>query len=301
MRIGYPTQNLSLGCSSSRTFRLTSYSVERLITTIEQNLDCLEHMLRYNVEHDLLYFRLSSEIIPFASHPVCTYDWSTAYGARFAELGAFARQHGMRLALHPGQYTLINSPDARIVDNSIRELAYQTHMLDLMGMDATHKVQIHVGGVYGDKPAAMHRFIDTFARLPANVQRRLAIENDERLYHHHDCLSIAAETGIPIIFDDLHYQLHDGGEPFALAFSKVVGTWSGSHGVPLVDYSSQHPDKKFGSHVDALDAAAFRNFLRRVDGYDLDIMLEIKDKEASALHARALIREHVKDSSNPSV
>lgn len=166
MRIGYPTQNLSLGCSSSRTFRLASYSVERLIATIEQNLDCLERMLRYNVEHDLLYFRLSSEIIPFASHPVCTYDWSSACGARFAELGAFARQHGMRLALHPGQYTLINSPDPRIVDNSIRELAYQTHMLDLMGMDATHKVQIHVGGVYGNKPAAVRRFIDTLRACP---------------------------------------------------------------------------------------------------------------------------------------
>lgn len=59
-------------------------------------------------------------------------------------------------------------------------------------------------------------------------------------------------------------------------------------GPPMVDYASQAPGRRRGSHAASLDDADFGRFLAASAGRDIDVMLEIKDKEASALRAVAL-------------
>ncbi|MCU0496984.1 MAG: UV DNA damage repair endonuclease UvsE [Anaerolineae bacterium] len=296
MRIGYPTVNNGLGCTSAKTFRLASFSEERFYDTLGNNLICLLNTLAYNQQHRILYFRLASEIVPFASHPVCQLPWQNRFHDQFAKIGAFARQYGMRFALHPGQYTLINSPDERVLQNTIAELIYQTELLDLMGIDATHKVQIHVGGVYNDKDASITRFIQRYRDLPAAVQRRLVIENDDRLYSVGDCVRIHEAIGIPIVFDNLHHELLNNGESLGEGFERACKTWSSTDGLPMVDYSSQAPGKRIGTHRETIDLAHFVDFLNQVDGYgyDIDIMIEIKDKEQSVLPALAYLQEQPK-------
>lgn len=289
MRIGYPTVNNGLGCTSAKTFRLASFSEERFYDTLGNNLICLLNTLEYNRQHQILYFRLASEIVPFASHPVCQLPWQTRFQDQFAMIGAFARQHGMRLALHPGQYTLINSPDERVWQNTIAELIYQTELLDLMGMDATHKVQIHVGGVYNDKEASLARFIERYRVLPITVQSRLVIENDDRLYSVADCVRIHEAIGIPLVFDNLHHDLLNNGESLRAGFERTCDTWTNTDGLPMVDYSSQAAGKRIGTHSDTIDLAHFADFLSQLSGYDFDIMIEIKDKEKSVLPALAYL------------
>ncbi|RPI36501.1 MAG: UV DNA damage repair endonuclease UvsE, partial [Nitrospiraceae bacterium] len=197
MKIGYPCINLSLPCRSSRTFRLASYSDERMRETTGSNLDCLLEILKFNATGGFFFFRLTSDLVPFASHPVCTFPWQSFFRERMREIGDFVRANGMRVAMHPDQFVLINSLAENIFSASVRELAYQAEALDLMGIDASGKIQMHVGGVYGDKDESLRRFVRRYRELPPSIRKRLVIENDERLYSAADCMRIHESTGIP--------------------------------------------------------------------------------------------------------
>lgn len=293
MRIGYPCVNETLACSAAQTFRLASYSVDRLRTTVAANLICLRQILEFNLTHGLLFFRLPSGIVPFGSHEINQHDWATEFAAEFAEVGAFARAHGMRLSLHPDQFVVLNSPDADIVRRSVAELVYQGQMLDLMGFDATAKLQIHAGGVYGDKPTALDRWVRTWHEaLPDAVRARVVVEPDDRLYSLRDCLMLHGRTGVPLLLDNLHHDCLNHGEPFAEAALAAAATWlPGRDGPPLMDYSQQAEGARRGKHCSTLDEVHFATFVASLPpGVDPDVMLEIKDKEASALRAAVIVR-----------
>lgn len=285
MRLGYPCINWSIGCKGDRTFRLKSYSEERLITTVENNLNCLMRMLAFNVDHTLLFFRITSDLVPFASHPINHLDWQNYFTNTFAELGDFVKTHGIRISMHPDQFTLINSVNTEVFERSVKELRYHAEVLDLMELDTTAKIQLHVGGVYGDKAKSIERFINRFDALDDRIQRRLVIENDDRLYTLQDCLQMHAEMGIPVLFDVYHQGLNNTGETVREAFELFTKTWSEEDGVPMVDYSSQEPGARSGKHAESIDLAHFTQFINATNDFDFDIMLEIKDKETSALKA----------------
>jgi len=212
MKIGYLCLNRSLGCTPNRTFRLASYSPEKLIEIVKQNLGCLKKTLEFNYRHHLYFFRIGSGLVPFASHPVCRFNWQREFKSRFLEIGQFIRKHSFRINMHPDQFILLNAQKNPVIKNSLRELEYHADVLDLLGLDQTAKIQIHVGGVYGDKKAAMARFINVYQKLPLKIKKRLVIENDHRSYSLKDCLLISKETGIPVVFDFFHHQCLNNGE-----------------------------------------------------------------------------------------
>ncbi|QSZ68017.1 UV DNA damage repair endonuclease UvsE [Methanofollis aquaemaris] len=289
MRIGYPCMNTGIGCTSARTFRLKSWSEERFLSTVAENLACLSRILAYNAAHRLLFFRVTSDLVPFASHPVNTLDWPEIFTEEFAGIGALVRENRMRISMHPDQFTLINSPDEGVRERSVAELTYHAAVLDAMGLDTTAKVQVHVGGVYGDREAAMARFVERYRTLPDRIRRRLVVENDDRLYTARDCLSLHRACGVPVVFDTLHHECNPSGEDVAGALAACAPTWSHhADGLPMVDYSSQAPDARRGRHTPTLDPAHFAAFLAASRPHDFDLMLEVKDKEQSALRARAL-------------
>lgn len=289
MRLGYPCINRSVGCTANTTFRLASYSEDRLKETISANLECLLRTLGWNVEHGLLFFRIGSGLVPFASHQICGFSWAEHFGKELRAIGSFAKRHGMRISMHPDQFVLLNSPDNGITERSVRELAYHCSVLDSMGLDKTAKVQIHVGGVYGDREAAIGRFVERYRMLGPEIRKRLVIENDDRLYGVGDCLLISAKTGIPVVFDSFHHECLNNGERMRKAILLAAKTWKNEDGPPMLDYSSARKGGRKGSHAESLDARHFRRFLGESHGLDFDLMLEIKDKELSALKAAGLI------------
>ncbi|MDH5461573.1 MAG: UV DNA damage repair endonuclease UvsE [Candidatus Bathyarchaeota archaeon] len=285
MRIGYPCINTTIGCRSNRTFRLKSYSEERLKETVENNLDCLMKILRFNVRHNLLFFRITSDLVPFASHPICRFNWQKHFREHFRSIGDFVQHNSVRVSMHPDPFIFINSLDNKVFENSLRELAYHAQVLDLMELDTTAKVQIHIGGVYGNKEKSMKRFVERFERLDEVNKRRLVIENDDRRYTLHDCLQMNEETGIPVLFDVFHHELNNSGETTRQAFELFTTTWKEDDRLPMVDYSSQRENSLKGKHTKSIDLQHFKGFLDDTKPFDFDVMLEIKDKEKSALEA----------------
>ena len=292
MRVGYPCINRSIGCTTNKTFRLASYSEERLKETVSMNLQCLQRVLEYNLERGLLFFRISSDLVPFASHPVCTFNWQKYFRKTFLEIGRYIKKSRMRISMHPDQFILLNSPRKEVTERSILELRYHCDLLESMGLDGKAKVQIHVGGAYGDKEAALERFSSRYLELEECIRKRLVIENDDRLFALDDCLKIHERTGIPVLFDSFHNEcLGSGMKGVANALSAASESWKKKDGIPMVDYSSQERLQRKGKHAGTLDPKHFKRFLEKAEGFEFDLMLEIKDKEKSALRALEIIKK----------
>jgi UV DNA damage endonuclease len=286
MRIGYPCINTTIGCKGDNNFRLRSYSAERLKETIGNNLDCLLRILRFNEEHKILFFRITSDLVPFASHPVNTFNWQDYFRSEFEEIGDFIRKSRIRISMHPDQFTLINSVDSDIFKRSCKELAYHAQLLDLMKLDFSAKIQVHVGGVYGDKVRSMKRFVRRFFLLENQIRRRLVIENDDRLFNLQDCIIIGGETQLPVLFDVFHHRINGKGETVKKAVCLSRKTWNEKKdGAPMVDYSFQKIGGAARQHAESIDICRFEDFLKETFPVDFDVMLEIKDKEKSALRA----------------
>jgi len=290
MKLGYPCINSGIGCTANSTFRLASYSDERLVQKVENNLNCLLKILKYNVQNGFYFFRISSDLVPFASHPVCTFDWVGHFKGQFRKVGEFIREHRIRISMHPDQFVLINALKDDVVERSIRELEYHCTILNEMDLDSTARIQIHVGGAYGDKQAAIERFVDRYKSLGPSLRKRLVIENDDRLFSLKDCLVVHEETGIPILFDTFHHQCLNNGESLRLGLERSGKTWKKRDGIPMVDYSSQQPGHRKGAHAKTINVPLFKEFLEQTKELDFDLMLEIKDKEKSAIKALEVVR-----------
>jgi UV DNA damage endonuclease len=283
-RIGYACINTLLP-SSGRTARLINASPERILELGRANLLALRDILQWNVEHDIHLFRICSGIIPFGSHPVNQIEWWKELSAELNMAGQVVREGHLRVSMHPGQYTVLNSPRQTVVENSIAELVYHARLLDALGTGAAHKIVLHAGGVYGDKTASMQRFASIVERLPHAVQRRLVLENDETNYSLADVLSLSASTGLPVVFDVFHHDWNPSleGETLLGLIERAGNTWQPADGRQKLHYSDQWIGKPPGSHATSIDIDAFAAFYHQVQGRPLDIMLEVKDKEQSVL------------------
>jgi UV DNA damage endonuclease len=261
MKIGYPCINLTVGCKGTRTFRLKSYSEEKLALTIDNNLSCLLEILQFNAKHNIFFFRITSDLVPFASHPVCKFNWQSNFKDRFSEIGAYIEAKKMRISMHPGQYTVLNTPTQSTLDNSIADLLYHVEVLDAMDLDTSAKIQIHVGGMYGNKQMSITRFCERYRYLPEIIKRRLVIENDDRSYSLSDCLEIYEVLGIPVLFDSHHHELKNAGEKIQDAIEMSSRTWKSQDGIPMIDYSHRRKMGTPYAHIDTLVSEYFKLFL----------------------------------------
>lgn len=284
MSIGYACHALAVPGTQIKKCLLRNATRERLKALVFSNLNALDTMIDNSIAHGILLLRISSDIIPFASSPANTLPWEILFGEHLAAIGGKIRASGMRVSMHPGQYTVLNSPDAVTAGNAIAELEYHARFLDSLGVDAGHKIVLHIGGVYGDKGEAMNRFLANHARLRDEVRRRLVIENDDRSYNVSDVLAVSRQAGIPVVFDTLHHTANP--PPFAMseqAWIRLCGeTWKPEDGRQKIHYSQGNPARKPGAHSASIALAEFLAFHDALGPDKPDIMLEVKDKNISA-------------------
>jgi UV DNA damage endonuclease len=245
--------------------------------------------LQFNSKHNIAFFRITSDLIPFASHPVNTYNWQQHFKHKLEEIGDYIKKNNMRISMHPDQFTVINSIKEDIFQRSSKELAYHATLLDSMQLGTSAKIQIHVGGVYQDKKASMQRFAARFSKLNNNTRRRLVIENDDRLFNLTDCLQISEEAGAPVLFDVFHHHINPTPATVNQALKLTQKTWrTKTDGIPMADYSSQKLNGSPRAHATSINLEDFQAFLEETKPTDFDVMLEIKNKEKSAISAVAL-------------
>jgi len=283
IRLGYPTQNLTIPAGTNRTCRLASLAdAGKVRGLVRANIEGLEGILRWNAERGISLFRMGQAMVPFASHPQFPYDWQAEHGAQLAEVGALARELGARLSMHPGQYIQPGSTRPEVAERSVLELRYVVRLLGLVGGPDSVMV-LHLGGSYGDRPATVARFVERM-RPETQVLKYLALENDERIWTVEEVSGVAQALGVPAIADAFHHSLNTGGLPLREALDLAMPTWGATpsgaaRGRPKLHLSSQDPDKQPGAHAYGVELRDWEALREALDGREADVMIEAKGKE----------------------
>ncbi|KAF5843405.1 UV-endonuclease UvdE-domain-containing protein [Dunaliella salina] len=216
-------------------------------------------------------------------------DFPAIHEALFAA-GEAARALGQRLTFHPSEFCKIAGAEDRDdwTSQSVRELESHSYVFDLMGYEpsAWNKINIHVGGAYGDKDATLHRFAKVVTeRLSKNCKARLTVENDDRaaLYSVRDLLRLHDLCGIPIVFDFRHHKFCTGDMSEEEAFLAAIATWPA--GVrPVCHWSEARDDRQPTSHSTYVLGPISLHGKEQ----DVDVMIESKGKELSLLRYREM-------------
>lgn len=285
MRIGYACLAVALEGAQLKTCTKKFAAPERLLSLAGENLSAMERMIDYNITNGVRMYRISSDLVPFGSSLASGLPWDAIYREQLDRIAQKIKSSDMRVSMHPGQYTVLNSPDSGVIARSIDDLSYHARLLDALHLNETHKIILHVGGKYGDPSAAISRFSDVFANLDASIQKRLILENDGSIYHIDEVLELCHRIGVPAVYDNLHNEINPADETKDDAYwvSLCGETWREVDGAQKTHYSQQNPEKIRGAHTDTIAIDAFLDYCHRLHTPLPDMMLEVKDKNRSAM------------------
>lgn len=293
MRIGYACLAIGVDNAVYQTPKLANVTTQKLMDAVASNIQALEALIDYNIKNGIHHFRISSDLIPFGSSPVNNLPWWDLFQNSLDRIGAKIAT-GIRVSMHPGQYTVLNSPSPEIVARAVADLRYHARVLDALHTGQTSKIILHIGGVYDDKAAAIARFKENFRLLDVNIKRRIVIENDDRSYNIMDVLAIARDLAIPAVFDNLHNHLNPSPEKQSDAYwiKECRTTWKNEDGRQKMHYSQASGEKRNGAHSSSIAIIPFLEYFKALAQDDIDIMLEVKDKNLSALKCQNCLNEN---------
>lgn len=317
VRFGYVAMSTVVQNSSpSRTMTMKTFSkledreaaLRRLERIAAENLHNTLRLLRHNLAHDILVYRMTSKLIPLSTHADLS-DWNPypALEEEFAEVGDFIKRHGMRVSFHPDHFTVLSTPRPEVLTNSIRDLRHHTDMLHAMGLAAAMKNNIHIGGAYGDKPSAAARFEEHFQLLDQDIRERLTLENDDKTFNAPETLAVCRNLGLPMVLDLHHQWVNNEGEAPWELWPDILRTWqtplaqAGSdpdHPLPpKIHVSSPKSPTDLRSHADGVEAAPLVGFLRNIAASTerLDVMIEAKMKDGALFGLMKDLAEYEKD------
>ena len=291
MKLGYACINMTLqatdGITTNRGMRQKTFNERGLSYVSElalQNVKDLETIVKWNEEMGIKLFRMSSDIFPWFYYyqldELPDYEEISDYLYMAGDEASIGKQ---RLTFHPSHFNALGSPNPVVVEKTIKELNQHSEIMNIMGLSRTHynKINIHIGGAYGDKVSAMERFCENFNRLPNSVKSRLTVENDDKatMYSVKDLYEgVYCKIGIPIVFDYHHHRFCTGGLSEEDALEVAISTWP-TDIVPVVHYSES---RNIEQEDDKIRPQAHSDYIYdkiNTYGNDIDIMVEAKHKE----------------------
>ncbi|MCB1068156.1 MAG: UV DNA damage repair endonuclease UvsE [Simkania sp.] len=175
---------------------------------VRDNIQALLKAMTYCVLHNIGSFRINSQFLPLCSHPDWMYTLADLPNGKehleeIEKCRLYREEKGLRLVLHPDQFVVLNSPKKEVVESSIAELTYHAMLADLLEIDV---INIHGGGVYGNKTEALARLKSHYKSLDTSIKKRLTFENDDKSYTPSDLLPICNELEAPFVYDVHHHR-----------------------------------------------------------------------------------------------
>ena len=268
---------------------------------LARSLELLDAVFDYLDRIDVRVYRLAGSVIPYGTHP----DLPQLHYRRqlevcadeVAALGAKASRLGLRLSTHPGQYTVLNAEDPEVARKAALDLEQDALLLDRLGQGPEATVDLHVGGVYGDRAAALDRWARGYEGLSERARARVAVEHDETSFDVADVLELHRRTGVRVVYDHHHHRCKPGGLSPAAALAAAAATWGDVR--PEVHLSSPRTELRtvgrgaaaklvpplVDQHADFVTPWDLAELLRLAPG-PLDVMLEAKAKDLALLWLR---------------
>lgn len=269
------------GIFCSRSMIRKNFTVEKAQEYSLKNIQDIYKIVEWNYNNNINHLRISSEIFPhFTDKETESYTLDFAK-EELKKVGEFCKNKNHRITMHPGQYNQIGAKNIDVFEQTCKDLKMHADILDIMNIDENGIICIHGGGMYGDKENTIRRWIEQFDDLPNNVKKRLAIENCEKCYNARDCIHIAQETNIPMIFDTHHYDCYNKLHPNEKTESvddlmdEIIESWNKK--TPLFHISEQADGKRIGAHSDYIENIP--DYLLKVPyNYDTNISIEVEAK-----------------------
>lgn len=279
---------------AGRTCRKDKFQKEGLRYVGElglQNLRDLYQILQWNEKYGIRFYRIGSDIFPWSSE----YEYSDLPQYKevcqlLSQIGRYAMQYGHRLTFHPGPFNILGSQKDDVVKRTMIDLRHHSEIFDLMGFKPSvyNKINIHIGAAYKDKMAVLDRWCANYEKLDENTRKRITLENDDSInkYSIKDLYDfVYNRVGVPLVFDYHHHQFNTGDLSEEDALKLAISTWPA--GVkPVVHYSES---KAINEGLKVKPTAHSDFIYGDIDtfGYDVDIMLEVKQKERALLEYRS--------------
>ncbi|MDD5759401.1 MAG: UV DNA damage repair endonuclease UvsE [Desulfobulbaceae bacterium] len=249
------------------------------------NVVSVQQALSFLEQTGIGAFRITTPLLPLYTHPQVGYSLedlphaATIY-QHCREIKALRRDKNIRLSLHPDQFNVLSSPRPEVVANTIRELEYQGELAELLDVEM---INIHAGGVYGDKKMALSRLQNSFFQLSERVRCRLSLENDDISYTPSDLLPVCRRLNIPMVYDVHHHRCLPDQISVEEATASCVDLWLGLGREPCFHLSSPRNGWKMDSprpHADYIDPEDFPECWHKVTA---TIEIEAKAKELAVM------------------
>ena len=298
-RLGYVSMSLTLDeICHFHTLTYTSYQKLgikkgnlKLDNIINENLNTLETILKYNVHNHIYFYRISHHIIPLASHKNVKFDYIDPYKKQWLKIGNYIKENNIRIDIHPDQYCVLNSINPEVVSNSKEILKFNQKLFNTLHIPG--KVILHVGSSINGKEESKQRFIEHFLSLSSSLQKMILLENDDKVYNIIDVLEICEKLKIPMVLDYHHYICNHKKEKLKDYLPRIFNTWKNTSLNPKIHFSSPKSKKEKRSHSTYI---ILKDFLKMIDimkdfNQDIDIMLECKGKDEALFRLSRQLKE----------
>ena len=286
VRLGYVALSKALDdVTTSSTITYTNYinknyNTSKLLEITKNNLDSLYEIIKYNVKNNFHFYRLTSKLVPLATHDKVDFDYITPLLDEYKKIGKLINDNNIRVDTHPDQYAVLNSMDSKIVKNTVEILEYHYKIMDAIGIK-DKIIILHVGSSACGKKASITRFINNFNKLPNHIKKCIAVENDDKIYNIKDVLELCHKINVPMVLDYHHFICNNEKEDINDYLKEIIDTWNGK--IPKMHFSSPKSKlkKEFRSHSDYINKECFIKFINilKKQDKDIDIMLEAKAKD----------------------